>query len=418
MEDETREQVALARFKLISPVLAEPGREQNEYFRKLASKPHEIPHYGPRQYAESTFKSWLAKYRKKGFDALKPSGRSDRGRPRRLSEADLEVIRVKCKANPGLTVTMLYEDLLAGGHLGNPPVCYSNLVRIVKQGNLLPKNRRTDVRKRFETANVNELWICDFMHGPTVRTDRRRAKAILCASIDDHSRMIVGRVFTASETVASLTVVLKDAFSAFGLPKRLYVDNGPSFSSDLLAKACAQAGVSLIHSRPYDSPSRGKIERFFRTVRERFLSMVAQDPTLAELNLAFDQWLHDDYHHKHHAGIDARPIDRYHASCSRIEIRRMSKAELDEIFLVRHERIVNNDSTISFKGNLYEVPAAYIRQRVELRHPVDDQGELYLYDSGVRVGKLKLLDAKENARTFRPTRAESPISFSKGQVRK
>ncbi len=418
MNDEIREQIALARYKLISPVLAEPGREQNDFFRKLEEREHLMPHYGPKRYAMSTFKGWLQVYRVDGFEGLKPKSRRDRGRPRRLTDENMAAIQVKCKAFPHLKVTMLYQDLLADGQLGDPPIGYNNLVRIIRKEDLLPKNRRSDVRKRFETAEVNELWLCDFMHGPVVKTDRRRAKAILCAVLDDHSRMIVGHAFSASETVASLTVVLKEAFEAFGLPRRLYVDNGPSFSSDLLAKACAQAGISLIHSKPYDSPSRGKVERFFRTARDRFLATITDELSLTELNDAFTVWLREDYHHKHHNGIDGRPVDRYHVSAGRVELRRMTRPELDEIFLVHHERIVNNDSTISFKGNVYEVPTAYIRQRVELRHPVDDPSELWLYDNGVRVGKLKLVDAKENARTFRPTRKDSPISFSKGTVQR
>ena len=207
-------------------------------------------------------------------------------------------------------------------------------------------------------------------------------------------------------------MVLKEAFEAHGLPKRLYVDNGPSFSSDLLAKACAQAGISLIHSKPYDSPSRGKIERFFRTVRDRFLATIEAEVPLSELNDAFTVWLREDYHHKNHKGIDGRPTDRHHASAGRVQIRRLTRPELDEIFLVRHERIVNNDATISFKGDTYEVPGAYIRQRVELRHPVDEPTELFLYDNGARVGKLKLVDAKENARSFKPTTSQTPIRFA------
>jgi transposase InsO family protein len=212
--------------------------------------------------------------------------------------------------------------------------------------------------------------------------------------------------------------VLKEAFEAYGLPVRLYVDNGPSFSSDLLASACAHAGISLIHSKPYDSPSRGKIERFFRTVRGRFLAQLSGDDlTIDELNAAFTSWLREDYHYKTHNGIDGRPIDRFHASTARVDIRRLSKPELNEIFLVRKERIVNNDATISFKGNIYEVPAAYIRQKIEIRHPVDDPAELFLYDNGARVGRLKLVDTHENARTFQPTQETSPISFARAKVR-
>jgi hypothetical protein len=102
---------------------------------------------------------------------------------------------------------------------------------------------------------------------------------------------------------------------------------------------------------------------------------------------------------------------------ARVTIRRLSRAELDEIFLIRHERVVNNDATISFKGALYEVPAAYIRQKIEIRHPVDEPQELYLYDNGVRVCRVKLLDKRENARTFRPQQVTTQLSFHKKKVR-
>ena len=155
-----------------------------------------------------------------------------------------------------------------------------------------------------------------------------------------------------------------------------------------------------------------------RTVRERFLAGLKDGLTLDELNQAFGLWLQEDYHHKIHTGIGETPLDRYHASAGRVPIRRLSRPELDEIFLIRYERVVNNDATISFKGALYEVPAAYIRQRIELRHPVDAPEELYLYDNGLRVSRIKLLDKKENARTFRPQQVLTQLSFHQGRVRK
>ena len=124
------------------------------------------------------------------------------------------------------------------------------------------------------------------------------------------------------------------------------------------------------------------------------------------------------YHHKLHTGIDERPIDRYHRSCSHTNITRPTKAELDEIFLVRHERVVNNDATIRFKGNIYEVPTAYIRQRVDIRHPVDAGQELYLYDKDIRVCRLKFVDKRQNARTFKPNQSQTAISYANGKVRK
>ena len=417
MQEDSREKIALKRFELISPVLAEPARAQNEYFRKQAERELEFPRYGLRKVSVSSMKSWLRKYRKGGFEALKPKNRADGGRPRRLDADSLKAVEIKCKAYPGFSVQKLYEDLREQGLLGEPPVHYNTLLRIVTTQGWLAVKNRTDVRKAFEVEHVNELWIADFMHGPHVRSNNRSVKAILCAIIDDHSRLVVGHAFSAAETISALTVVLKEAFQAYGIPKRLYVDNGPSFSSELLAKSCALAGISLIHSKPYDSPSRGKVERFFRTVRERFLAGLQPGITLQELNQAFWIWLQEDYHHKLHAGIDAKPIERYNASLARIELRRLSKSELDEIFLIRHERFVNNDATISFKGALYEVPAAYIRQKIELRHPVDNPQELYLYDCGVRVGKIKLLDKNENAKSFRPKSVPTRLCFHKEEVR-
>jgi putative transposase len=417
MEKDTRERIAIKRYQIIAPVLAEPARAQNEYFRKQAEQDHEFPYYGRRKITVSTMKSWLRTFRKRGFQALKPKERSDGGRPRRMDDQLLKVIEIKCKAYPQLSAQKLYETLRDQHLMGEPPVHYTTLLRILKTQGWLSLQKRSDVRKAFEVDNVNDLWIGDFMHGPQVRYMNRSIKAILCVILDDHSRMVVGHAFNISETISALTPVLKEAFLSYGVPKRLYVDNGASFSSDLLAKCCALAGISLIHSKPYDSPSRGKVERFFRTVRERFLTGLQEGLHLDELNQAFWAWVQDDYHHKLHAGIDDRPIDRYQASLSRIDLRRLSKSELDEIFLVRHERFVNNDATLSFKGSLYEVPSAYIRQKIELRHPVDDPQELYLYDNDIRVGRIKLLDKKENARTFRPKQITTHLSFHQGRVR-
>ncbi len=79
---------------------------------------------------------------------------------------------------------------------------------------------------------------------------------------------------------------------------------------------------------------------------------------------------------------------------------------------------MNNDVTISFKNNFYEVPAAYIRQRIEIRPTVEDERELYLYDNEVRVVKIKFVDKKQNAKTFKPDCSQTNISFSKGKVTK
>jgi putative transposase len=67
MDKEIREKIALKRYQLISPVLAEPARAQNEYFRRQAEIEHEFPRYRLRKVRVSTMKPWLRKYHKGGF---------------------------------------------------------------------------------------------------------------------------------------------------------------------------------------------------------------------------------------------------------------------------------------------------------------------------------------------------------------
>jgi len=139
------------------------------------------------------------------------------------------------QAGKELTVQKLYETLQELHLLGDPPVHYNTVLRLVKMKGWLPVQKRTDIRKAFEVEQVNDLGIGDFLHGPQVRAGNRSHKAILYAIIDDHSRLVVGQAFSASETISAL------------------------------------AGISLIHSKPYDRPSRGKVERFFRRI---FTSMI------------------------------------------------------------------------------------------------------------------------------------------------
>ena len=113
------------------------------------------------------------------------------------------------------------------------------------------------------------MWTLDFMHGPRASAEgfRRPRKTYLVAAIDDHSRYVTLADFFLSESYGVLAESLKEAFARHGLPGTLYCDNGSAFSTRDLTLACARLGVALVHSRPYDSPSRGKIERLFRDAK-------------------------------------------------------------------------------------------------------------------------------------------------------
>ena len=177
--------------------------------------------------------------------------------------------------------------------------------------------------------------------------------------------------FYLAEDSRAVAAALKDGFLRYGLPRMLYCDNGPAFVSRHLVLACARLGVALVHSRPYDPASRGKIERYFRTVRSRFLLGLGKLASLEELNRRFADWLEDDYHRRHHRGIDQRPLDRYLLRLGATERRLLTRDELDLVFYRTLTRKVRNDATVQIRHRLWEVPPERIGETVEIHYPVD-----------------------------------------------
>jgi transposase InsO family protein len=377
MDPKLAEAIGLLRHQIISPVLMDTTSAQLAYFRLMSEREFDVPGRGARRFTATTMKAWLYRYRKNGFAGITPKVRKDQGGFRVISNAMKEKIKQLRQESLEQSCVKFYDLCLREKALGEPPMCMETLRRFLKHENLY-QTRQITPRKRFEMSYFGELWTCDFMHGPQVidnaDSSRRKKKAILLAIIDDHTRLIVGGVFGVFENTRLLELVFKDAILAHGLPDRLYCDNGATFSSQYLSRVCAHMNVGLVHSKPYDSPSRGKIERFFRTVRENFLSDIRDEQAwdLKTLNDAFSKWLREHYHHAHHRGIDARPIDRYQLSIRDYPRRRVAEETLDEFFLVTVQRVVNKDCTVSMNAIYYEVPPQFIGRQVLAGQPARD----------------------------------------------
>jgi transposase InsO family protein len=411
MDKITAEAIALFRHQLISPVLAEPGRKQMKYFRKMEKNTWDVPGRGLQKFKAATIKSWLCSYKRNGFEGLLPKERKDTGSFRKLKdEHKKEIIKLRHE-HMGVPVSRFYEKCRKKKILGRPMICEATLRRLLKMEGLFEK-KSPKARKRFEMSRFGELWTGDFMHGPMVLHGKRQRKAILFAIIDDFSRVIVGARFGFRETTLFVENVFKDTIIRFGVPDRLYVDNGSAFSSQYLSRVCANLNVGLVHSKPYDSPSRGKIERFFRTVRETFLSEFKQNEiiTVDELNDKFLIWLRDEYHHKPHRGINARPIDRYHTSTTRYPLKRIEPERISEFFMVSIKRKAIKDATVSYLGVHYEVPSHYIGKTIEIRHVQGDTSNIYIYEDDIRKCRITPVDSRYNAKIYKPDK-ERHVSF-------
>jgi len=408
MDRKKREAIAVFRYGTIAPVLHAEGKGQAEYFRDLAKKVLEVPFREPRSYAESTFKAWLQRYRRDGFEALMPKPRCDRGISRVISPKLSQHIGQLLAQHPRMPVTHLRGRLVADGYITSRAISERTLSRHIQHAGLRPPSSPPPkARKPFEKPCANDLWTLDFMHGPKVPVDGYRwpQKTYLVAAIDDHSRFLTVASFHLAESFTEVASVLKQAFLRHGLPKILYCDNGAAFSAADLALACARLDVALVHSAPYDAPSRGKIERFFRTVRSAFLATTPLDEitSLDDLNQRFRDWLHA-YHRRQHTATDQRPLDRYMASLGRCSRRTVTAQELDRVFYRTLTRKVRNDATVSIRGTLWEVPAEYIGQKIEIRHPDDRPQDLYLFDHDEPIARLHRVDLNANAATQRPLR--------------
>jgi transposase InsO family protein len=406
LDEQTREKIALFRFGLIAP-LVNGQVKVKDYLTEMGSKVHLVPYYGERKIAAKTIQEWHLHYRRNGFDALKPKKRSDRGDSRRLTPDERDHILEIRKKSLHMPVSVFYEQLIKDGEITKNEISYSTINRLVKKHNLIGKYLDPGPeRKRFAHDRVNILWQGDLSHGPYVPIDGKMKKTFLIAYIDDCSRIIPYAQFFSSEKFDGLRLVTKEALIRRGKPTIIYADNGKIYRSETLQYACAQLGITVTHTAPFDPKSKGKIERFFKTVQTRFYPLLDTNPvqSLEELNERFWLWLEEEYHRRKHASLDGKtPHEVFHSQFKQVKFLE-DISILDSIFLKREQRKVKADGTITLNKQLYEVPPRFISQSIDIR--LDEQ-DVFVYEDGKEIAKLKPVCMTDNAHV---KRNRSPFS--------
>ncbi len=250
----------------------------------------------------------------------------------------------------------------------------------------------------------------DVMHGPAVFTaGRKKHKAYLIAFIDDASRVIPYAEFALGEKTRDFMPVFKQAIMQRGIPKRLFVDNGSAFRSRHLAIVCARLGVTLIHSRAYHAAAKGKIERWFRTVRQQFIPMLSDHnkSSLANLNQALWAYVEGEYHHNIHRMLGESPLDRWAGCAGRVRYPEPG-LDLEEVFLLEDKRKVHKDRTISLHGKVYEADAALVGETVIVRYDPATLGQpIQVWFKNNRYDDAKLVDTLANCHVKRVRPAET-----------
>ena len=419
-DEELRQAVALFRYGLIADVLRLPpgSREIRRTLNEKSQRTYTIPGTRRTRVAVETMRDWLSLYRTGGFEALYPKTRTDRGRPRRMPPEVAELLVSLKTERPALSVKALIEAARERG--ADHPLAPSTVHRLLSREGLLDKRPGEPVatdRRRFAFRYAGELWMSDVMHGPKVSDGRRRRKTFLIAFIDDATRVIPFAAFAHSENTTTFLPVFKHAIARRGLPARLYVDNGANFRSRQLALVCAKLGIALIHARPYQPAGKGKIERFFRTLRAAWLAHLGAEATesLDTLNRTLWAWVEGEYHQSPHRGLDGRtPLDQWALAGANVRYPDPT-TDLDDLFLFEVKRRVMKDRTVSLHGRVYEADAVLVGQTVTLRYDPDapPSRPLEVVHDGKPAGLATRLDAYANTavkrdRPSRQLRCDTP----------
>jgi len=358
------------------------------------------------QFTWRTIQTWYSRYQKHGVTVMENKPRSDKGKLRKLSlecvQDAVEASLPKVRGTPKLAV--LYRLCIEAGLLTRSQIAPNTFRRIVRRFDMLKPQADSENKQRlaFSKAHANEMWQADTLYGPHVQHNGASVPTRLIAFIDDASRVCCHGQFFLAENVDTLIEALRAAFYKRGVPACLYVDNGSIYTSKEIIQICSRIGCLLAHAPVRDGAAKGKVERFFRGVRERFLCLQLDLSSLPALNRQFTHWVEEQYNAQIHSVLGMSPLDRFGLDRSRIRFLPPNEAN-DELFFVEEERQVRADNTFSFAAIRFEAPRHLPNRTIHVRFQRKNPAtRLVVYYKGERMGLARPLDAVANDRPARP----------------
>ena len=392
--------IALAEFKLgvIAPAVNGtcPDPTMASYFRRIAAEPLELPDGSRLKLKPSTLAGWRRRYLEEGFEGLMPKRRSDLGVSRRIDSdlaKDVQAIRAE---HPGISATLVLEALVEQGYVADGEMSVATMQRFFKRNPAPAPDAQAKDRRAFESARVNGIWQADTLFGPYVGTPARRA--YLQAILDDKSRKVVAARFVDRDNAAAFQGTLRMAVASHGIPEKLFVDNGGPYRNDQLSLICGGLGIVLCHAAVRDGAAKGKIERWNRTLRMRFLSTLPEQAKggLDELNAALAKWV-ASYNASVHSTTKSAPNEAFAAEADQLRWLVGGPDALDEAFRNRITRKVANDATVRVDHVLYDVPMGLIGEKVELRYTPGRDDDVWVCLPGGGRRRIAPTDKAANA---------------------
>lgn len=418
---EYNRKVAELKYGLIAPVITATytDMDQMSYFKRVSTLEIEWVDGTRKKFSWETIKNWFYQYKHGGIEALQPNIRNDHGSSRVLNAEVQQRIQELVKEFPKITGVMIYEKIIQEGLITKKDTSLSTIQRYIKnnlkngRGSMPAKEIRTweyeHALDGYEADTCHTLYIYD-------GEDGEYRKTYLIAIIDNHSRMIVGARFFFHDSAVNFQQVWKEAVLRYGRSKVMILDNGSAYKSRENQRISASIGTRIIYNPPYSPTGKALIERFFLTIKERWLNVEHGKDyhSLEALNEKLREWL-SEYNRSEHSALQKdknnnhSPLQRFMYDMKDSEPWKLVNKQqceydawVDECFLYEETRKVNGDSTVVIQKCSFDVPSQYIGTRVIIRYDPVNFKTIYLYDPASKTKTaLKETDKVENGKTRR-----------------
>lgn len=352
-------------------------------------------------WSKRTLRRKIKLLKDQGMACLIRKARKDKGVERKVTSELMARVLETIRENPDRSVRKALVHLREDEKLGEKAACvsaaavYSHLVKAGVDLKKLRAGRPEEPKRSFEADFANELWQGDSRSGitlPDLEKPPRRLGTKLFVWLDDHSRLLLFGRYYFDETLPHLEASFRQALLRYGLPRRLYCDNGSTYISRHFTFVTHALGVNKIHHPPYCAWCKGKIEAFNKHAKRDFQSEAGRAgfKTLEELNSAFDAWSELEYNRRLHSETGETPRERYAKSIARVGERRITDLEgFERLFLWRAERVVDKYGLVSFEGNEFRAERCAVGERLMIRYNPFDLSSIELWRGKIFVGVAK-----------------------------
>ena len=364
-----------------------------------------------RTYSVPTLERWYYAYKTGGLQSLRPDKRGDAGHAQELTEEQRTLLCDIRREYPSASAALIVRTLEADGRIGANAVSEATVRRLYAEHSLQrvsePKGKTgTTTRLRWQAERPGAMWHGDVCHGPSIRINGVLRPLRIHGMLDDHSRYIVALEAHHSEREIDMLGLLMRALRRHGVPDALYLDNGSTYRGETLRLACERLGITLLHARPYDPQARGKMERFWRTLRQGCLDFLGDTASLADVHRKVHVFLDAHYHRAPHASLMGKAPGIVYAQGRAGQIDTLTEERLRLALTTRDNRRVRGDTTVSIDGHDWELEQGFLAGRIVVvcRNLASPETPPWVEYEGKRL-TLHPVDPLKNAHRKRPPRS-------------